>query len=105
MAGMSMKIRYTQGFANSLEQIISYWQKQLSISPQKTAQFTDHLRQKIDLLKTFPQMGTDVTDLYHFDKKTYRLLIGHRYAIFYRINDDMVIVGAIFGTSQMKIKF
>lgn len=50
-------------------------------------------------------MGTDVTELYHLDTKIYRLLIGHSYAIFYRVKGDLIIVGAIFSTSQMKIKF
>ncbi|MEE6636035.1 hypothetical protein [Limosilactobacillus pontis] len=64
---MSMKIGYTQGSTNSLEQIISYWQNQLSIFPQKATQFIDHLKQKI--LRTFPQMGTGITGLDHLDKK------------------------------------
>ena len=104
MAGTIMKIRYTQGFANSLEQIILYWQNQLSLSPRKIIQFVDHINQKIGLLSEFPQMGTDVTELYHLDTKTYRLLIGHSYAIFYRVKGDLITVGAIFSAPQMKIK-
>lgn len=100
-----MKIRYTQSFADSLEQIILYWQDQLLLSSQRIAQFTDHLNHKINLLKDYPQMGTNVTELYHLNTRTYRLLIGHSYAIFYRINDNCIVIGSIFSTSQMEIKF
>ena len=49
----------------------------------------------------------DVTNLYGFTEQTYRLLIGSSYGIFYRINSkkNIIIVGAIFGTSEMKVKF
>ena len=107
MVGDKMKIKYTSHFATSLDQIISYWQTQLKLSPEKIDQFTFHIDKKIRLLKDFPRLGQDVTNLYGFTEQTYRLLIGSRYGIFYRINSkkNIIIVGAIFGTSEMKVKF
>ncbi|MBB1078507.1 type II toxin-antitoxin system RelE/ParE family toxin [Limosilactobacillus sp. STM2_1] len=102
-----MKIRYTSHFAASLDKIILYWQNQLKLSPEKINAFTVHIEKKIRLLENFPKLGQDVTDLYHFRKQTYRLLIGNSYGIFYRIDptNNVIIVGAIFGTAEMKIKF
>ena len=107
MVGDKMKIKYTSHFATSLDQIISYWQTQLKLSTEKIDQFTFHIDKKIRLLKDFPRLGQDVTNLYGFTEQTYRLLIGSSYGIFYRINSkkNIIIVGAIFGTSEMKVKF
>ena len=107
MVGDKMKIKYTSHFATSLDQIISYWQTQLKLSPEKIDQFTFHIDKKIRLLKDFPRLGQDVTNLHGFTEQTYRLLIGSSYGIFYRINSkkNIIIVGAIFGTSEMKVKF
>ena len=75
MVGDKMKIKYTSHFATSLDQIISYWQTQLKLSPEKIDQFTFHIDKKIRLLKDFPRLGQDVTNLYGFTEQTYRLLI------------------------------
>ncbi|MFR0610920.1 type II toxin-antitoxin system RelE/ParE family toxin [Limosilactobacillus balticus] len=107
MVGESMKIRYTRQFGDSLEQIINYWQNKLQLSSITISCFTDHISQKINLLTDFPQMGTDITDLYQFNQTTYRLLIGHSYEIFYRIDkeNNSIVVGSIFSTAQVKVKF
>ena len=107
MVGEKMKIKYTSHFAASLDQIISYWQIQLKLSPEKIDQFTFLFDKKIRILRDFPKLGQDVTNLYGFTKQTYRLLIGSSYGIFYRISSkkNIIIVGAIFGTSEMKVKF
>lgn len=102
-----MEIKYTKHFADSLAQIIGYWQNDLKIAPEKVAQFTNHIHYKINLLQEFPQMGTDVTKLYDLKTTTYRILIGKQYGIFYRIDGshDVIVVGTIFSISQMRIKF
>ena len=102
-----MKIRYTRQFGNSLEQIIDYWQDKLQLSSTTISRFTDHISQKIGLLKDFPRMGTEITGLYQFEQTTYRLLIGHSYEIFYRIDkeNNSIVVGSIFSTVQVKVKF
>lgn len=102
-----MKIKYTDHFAASLDRIISYWQNQLKLSPERIDEFTFYIDKKIRLLRDFPGIGQDVTDLYGFTDQTYRLLIGNSYGIFYRINskEDIIIVGAIFGTSEIQVKF
>lgn len=107
MVGEQMKIRYTVYFADSLDSIIAYWQGQLKLSPKKVSEFTVHINRKIELLQHFTHYGQDVTELYGFDQKTYRILIGKSYGIFYRIDihNDMVIVGGIFCTTEMNVKF
>lgn len=105
MAGESMQIRYTVSFADSLAEIIAYWQNTLKISDKTTQAFVSHINDKIILLKSFPEMGKDVTALYGFQQTTYRLTIGHSYAIFYRLTDRSIIVGAIHGTKQLQVKF
>lgn len=102
-----MKIQYTSEFIDSLDQIIHYWQSQLMIDTPTITKFTRHIYRKINLLSFSPKMGQDVTELYHFNNPTRRILIGHSYAIFYRINfqSGIIIIGLITGTSQMKIKF
>lgn len=102
-----MKIEYTNHFAQSLNQIILYWLNDLQISQDKVKRFVGQIEYKISLLKHFPKMGQDVTDLYELDQTTYRLLIGKSYGIFYRIDEQhqLVIIGSIYGTNQMEIKF
>lgn len=107
MVGESMKIKYTRQFGDSLKQIIDYWQNKLQLFSTTISRFTDHISQKIDLLKDFPRMRTDITELYQLDQTTYRLLIGHSYEIFYRIDkeNNFIVVGSIFSASQVKVKF
>ncbi|HJF53742.1 MAG TPA: type II toxin-antitoxin system RelE/ParE family toxin [Limosilactobacillus coleohominis] len=102
-----MKIRYTSNFADSLNKIILYWQDQLKLSPEKIDEFTLHIDKKIRLLEGFSRLGQDVTDLYGFAEQTYRILIGNSYGIFYRINadQDIIVIGAIFSTAEMNVKF
>lgn len=107
MAGGSMQIKYSDNFANSLDHIIDYWQNELKISDDHTKKFTTQIWKKIDLLFSFPRLGTNVTETYGFTQTTYRLTIGHRYAMFYRINTDkdIIIIGAIASSQQLKIDF
>ncbi len=107
MAGDKMKIKYTPSFADSLEHTILYWQNELKLSTVKIHQFTSHIDKKIKLIGTYPGIGTDVTELYGFEKQTYRILIGHSYGIFYRLDqaNNQIIIGAIFNTAEMKVKF
>lgn len=109
MVGVAMKmtIHYTNRFAKSLITIINYWHDDLMISPENIAKFTTHIDQKISLLSQFPEMGQDITSLYGFSQQTYRILIGHSYELFYRIDHrhKVILVGSIHGTSQMKVKF
>lgn len=102
-----MNIKYTSNFIYALDKIIHYWQSQLFINVPTIRQFTNHIYKKINLLSSSPKMGQDVTELYGFDKPTRRILIGHSYAIFYRINPqaNTIIIGLIASTSQMKVKF
>lgn len=107
MVGEKMKIKYTDHFAASLDRIISYWQNQLKLSPKKIDEFTFYIDKKIRLLKDFPRLGQDVTDLYGFKKQTFRILIGNSYGIFYRLDqaNNQIFIGAIFGIAEMKVKF
>lgn len=109
MVGVAMKmtIHYTKRFAQSLIAIINYWRNDLMISSDHIAKFTTHIDKKISLLSQFPEMGQDITSLYGFSQQTYRILIGHSYELFYRIDyrNKIILVGSIHGTSQMKIKF
>lgn len=63
-----------------------YWQNKLRLSDVKIHQFTSHINKKIKLIGTYPGMGTDITMLYGFKEQTYRILIGHSYGIFYRLD-------------------
>lgn len=102
-----MNIKYTSSFIYALDKIIKYWQYQLLINTPTIKQFTNHIHKKIHLLSFSPKMGQDVSELYGFDEPTHRILIGHSYAIFYRIDfqTETIIIGLIASTSQMKVKF
>ncbi|WP_076460034.1 type II toxin-antitoxin system RelE/ParE family toxin [Limosilactobacillus caccae] len=102
-----MEIKYTSYFAKSLTQIINYWTSTLKLNSEQVNSFVFHIYQKLELLKSFPRMGQDVTQKYQFQETTYRLLIGKSYGIFYRFDEEksLIIVGSIYGTSQVKVKF
>ena len=55
----------------------------------------------------FPQMYEEVSDIYHFNQPTYRIVIGKSYALFYRISEvkKEIYVGRIFQTKQFKVRF
>ncbi|EFK80414.1 hypothetical protein HMPREF9269_1541 [Ligilactobacillus salivarius ACS-116-V-Col5a] len=52
-------------------------------------------------------MYEEVSSKYGFSVKTYRIVIGKSYAIFYRIDEknNNILVGRIFQSKQMKLEF
>lgn len=52
-------------------------------------------------------MHEEISALYHFHEHTYRILIGNKYAIFYRIDKKkyLILIGNIFQQRQMKLIF
>ncbi|KRL81418.1 hypothetical protein FC57_GL000577 [Lactobacillus ultunensis DSM 16047] len=52
-------------------------------------------------------MYQDVSSIYHFSTPTYRITIGKKYAIFYRVNEKekKVLIGSFFNNKQMKVDF
>jgi plasmid stabilization system protein ParE len=55
----------------------------------------------------FPEMYSDVQDVYNFSESTRRILIGDSYGIFYRVDEEnhQLIVGSIFNQKQLHVKF
>ncbi|GHP14783.1 hypothetical protein YK48G_22080 [Lentilactobacillus fungorum] len=98
-------ILYTDSFIASLRAIISDW-AEIGFDDDQIQSFIRIVYREIELLKTFPKRFQDVTDLYHFEQVTRRLLIG-RYAVFYRVDDarKMIDIGSVFSSKQMDLRF
>lgn len=101
------KINYGMHFADLLEQTINYWQESLQISDEKIEKFVRQIEKSFGMLKDFPKIGQDVTKLYGFTETTYRILIGQKYAIFYRIDEaeKTINIGSFYSNKQMRLKF
>lgn len=101
------QIRYANSFRYSLKKIISYWLEDLGLSETQVSSFVKSIDKALKNVQSFPRLGTDVTDKYGFTETTYRISVGHRYGIFYRVNTDnqRIEIGSIFSCQQMKVEF
>lgn len=101
------KLVYSRSFKNSLEEIIHEWEFDLCLSEEKIAHFVKNIYRSLELLKLFPEMHEEVSDLYGFNQPTYRILIGKAYAIFYRIDvqSKEILIGNIYKQRQLHLKF
>ncbi|AZP91954.1 type II toxin-antitoxin system RelE/ParE family toxin [Enterococcus mundtii] len=104
---MAYTIVYSESFRQRLEQLIEEWENELFLSKENIHRFIRMIYQSIELTKNFPEMHEEISALYHFHECTYRILIGNKYAIFYRIDKkkQLILVGNIFERCQMKISF
>ena len=104
---MAYTIVYSESFRKGLEQLINEWENELFLSEENIRRFVRIIYQAIELTKNFPEMHEEISALYHFNELTYRILIGNKYAIFYRIDKKkhLVLIGNIFQQRQMKITF
>lgn len=107
MAGMMYQIKYSQSFASSLSQTITYWQDDLGFSDDQIRYYVSLISKNIHLLSDFPFISQDISSIYHFSVPTYRITIGKKYAIFYRVNEKKktVMISSFFNNKQMKIEF
>jgi len=101
------KLVYSIQFRKSLREIVDYWRYSLHLSDEKINIFLQLIYSSTQMLKDFPFINEDVASVYGFNEPTYRILIGDRYALFYRVNeeDKIILVGNIFGQNQMKVRF
>jgi len=99
--------KFLSSFDTSLEELIKEWEKELFFSHERISEFITTVYKRIELLRQFPYMCMDVSDLYEFQVKTYRCLLGKNYAFFYRINEEkkQLYIGRIFSTKQMVLDF
>lgn len=104
---MVYTIVYSESFRQGLEQLINGWGNELFLSKENIRHFTRMIYQSIELTKNFLEMHEEISALYHFHESTYRILIGNKYAIFYRINKKkhLILIGNIFQQRQMKLIF
>ena len=101
------EIKYSRNFINSLEKEINYWKNELGFSDEQIKKYISLISKNIQLLKNFPYISKDVSSIYEFHVSTYRITIGKKYAIFYRIDDinKIIMVGSLFNNRQMRIEF
>ena len=101
------EIKYSRNFINSLEKEINYWKNELEFSDEQIKKYISLISKNIQLLKDFPCISKDVISIYEFHVPTYRITIGKKYAIVYRIDDinKIIIVGSLLNNRQMRIEF
>ena len=77
------------------------------LSPETINKFVGNIQKSLELTTVFPEMYEEVSSKYGFSVKTYRIVIGKSYAIFYRIDEknNNILVGRIFQSKQMKLEF
>lgn len=101
------QIQYSKNFVNSFTQTITYWQDELQLPDAYIQRYTSLVSKSISLLHEFPSIYQDISSIYHFSTPTYRITIGKKYAIFYRVNEKekKVLIGSFFNNKQMKVDF
>ena len=78
---------YAKSFADSLSKLINTWENELFLSPETINKFVGNIQKSLELATVFPEMYEEVSSKYGFSVKTYRIVIGKSYAIFYRIDE------------------
>ena len=98
---------YAKSFADSLSELIDTWENELFLSSETINKFVGSIQKALELATVFPEMYEEVSSKYGFSVKTYRIVIGKSYAIFYRIDEENnnILVGRIFQSKQMKLAF
>jgi len=99
-------LSFTASFADSFEEHIHQWEE-FGLSEQSIQKFVGNIQSSLELLEYNPEMFEDIADRYAFDKPTFRITVGNRYAIFFRIDDEkrQVLVGSLFSQNQMNVSF
>lgn len=79
----------------------------LGFSDDTIQNYISLISKNIHLLSDFPFISQDVSSIYHFPIPTYRITIGKKYAIFYRVDAKrkIIMIGSFFSNKQMKIEF
>lgn len=100
------EIRYSQTFADSVEQMIERW-KAVGLPIVQIQHYLTIVEAAIDSLRYWPNRFAEVSDQYGFNAATRRVLIGDQYAIFYRVDvkRKVVLVGSLFGQLQLNMHF
>lgn len=70
------QIKYSESFASSLSQTITYWQMDLGFSDDTIQNYISLISKNIHLLSDFLFISQDVSSIYHFSIPTYRITIG-----------------------------
>ncbi|WP_270312504.1 type II toxin-antitoxin system RelE/ParE family toxin [Ligilactobacillus agilis] len=92
---------------SSFSELIDTWENELFLSSETINKFVGSIQKALELATVFPEMYEEVSSKYGFSVKTYRIVIGKSYAIFYRIDEENnnILVGRIFQSKQMKLAF
>ncbi|UWI43696.1 type II toxin-antitoxin system RelE/ParE family toxin [Lactobacillus paragasseri] len=100
-------IIYSDHFTTSLTNEISYWKNTLLLSDEEITKYISLIYHNIQLLSDFPYLYQDVHQKYQMDKPTYKITIGKKYAIFYRVREKnhTIIIGSFFSNKQMRLEF
>ncbi|AMV62938.1 Hypothetical protein ADU72_1242 [Pediococcus damnosus] len=79
----------------------------MGLSETQIKKFIRLINKTVISLKFYPNRFSDITSLYGFSKLTRRILIGKKYAIFYRVNKNQQIVqiGSLVQQKQVKVNF
>jgi len=81
-------LRYTNSFKVALQMTIDYWQNELKLSESRIRNFIISVYKSLQKLREYPLLAPNVSDLYNFAVPTFRIMIGHSYAIFYRVDQQ-----------------
>ena len=97
-------IIYSDHFTTSLTKEISYWKNSLLLSDKEITKYISLIYHNIKLLSDFPYL---YQEKYQLDKPTYKITIGKKYAIFYRVREKnhTIIIGSFFSNKQMRLEF
>ncbi|MDR0899037.1 MAG: type II toxin-antitoxin system RelE/ParE family toxin [Lactobacillaceae bacterium] len=98
------KIVITDKFTISFREVQNFW-KEIELDDSKIRKYSKMVETGINSLKQWPERYADVSATFGFPIPTRRILIGNQYAIFYRIENQFIIIGPIASSRQMKIAF
>lgn len=104
---VTFSVEYTESFRLSLRENIREWSEDYLFTEEKITTFVQSIYKSIELTKLFPEMHEEISEIYNFDKPTYRILIGKNYALFYRINESerTIKIGNMYPQKQMHLSF
>ena len=91
-----MKLEYTQRARDDLTQIVSYIAKD---SPENAHAIFEEIKHAVGQLSVFPESGIFPKDIY-IKSAGYRMLVVKKFLVFYKIQDDTILIAAIIHGAQ-----
>lgn len=87
------RIFYTAEAMRDLDEIWGYIGDCLG-SPGAAERIVNHIMDDIDLLESYASIGTELSEVTGFETD-YRYMISAKYIVFYRVNDEQIIIDRI----------